>query len=173
MKRDRKNKCQYNNTCNLLPLDNGRCIKHQGLIKTKKEKNNHNPYGFKSEIEMREYIWETRVHKCFVSNEDLEEYAGTDFYPNLFAHILPKGKYPEFKLYINCVALTSPTVHNLFDNGSLKQLIAFEKETGCSFAPLFELEEILFNEYTKKISKKRYTRKIIGLYQNYKKNEKI
>ena len=172
MKSDRKNKCQYNKTCNLLPLSNGYCLQHQGSTKKKKEKNNHNPYGFKSEIEMREYIWETRVHKCFVTGEDLEEYVGTDFYPNLFAHILPKGKYPEFKLYINCVALTSPTVHNLFDNGSLKQIKDFEEETGFSFAALFELEKVLFNEYTKKFSKKRYPRKIISLYQNYKKNEK-
>jgi hypothetical protein len=129
-----------------------------------------NPYRFKGEWEMFQYIWDTRVHKCFVTGESLDRYEGTDLFPNLFAHILRKSLYKEFRLNINNISLVKPEVHHHFDNATLDSILKFEAQHKCSFRGLFELETILYNEYKKEFGTTTIKRKIIERYEGVKKD---
>jgi uncharacterized Rmd1/YagE family protein len=59
-------------------------------------------------------IWMDRPHVSEISNIQLNQYVPT-YYLNLFAHILPKGKYPEIRLLPENIMLLTPNEHYLFD----------------------------------------------------------
>jgi hypothetical protein len=89
-------------------------------------------------------IWTTRKHKSFVSGEDL----GSDGYPYHFAHVLPKGKYPDFRLLDRNIVLLTREEHTEWDQG-IRSTLRTMKE----WNKMFELEEQLKQEYKlKKLS---------------------
>ena len=52
-------------------------------------------------------IWETRTKVSYLSGRDLSR-TPDYLILNCFAHVLPKGKYPKFRLYSkNIIFLTS------------------------------------------------------------------
>lgn len=156
-------------TCKLIKIpDTKYCIYHQNLRGTAppvKEVDKYNIQGFKNENEMFKYIWETRPHVCQITGDKLDEYFDTDYWYNCFAHILPKREnaFPEFRLYINNVFLVIPDIHMLYDQGTLKQILEWEKNSGKSMEVMFELERVLTNEYSKNI-KRRKTRNLNQQY---------
>jgi hypothetical protein len=104
----------------------------------------------------------------------LDRFDGTGLATTMFAHVLRKSAFREFRLYINNIVLLSPdykgySIHHLFDNGSVDQIIKFEDETNKSFKILFQLEESLYNEYVLEFGSGVIKRKIIELYKNYRK----
>lgn len=82
-------------------------------------------------------IWNTRPRKSFISGENL----GSDGYPWMFAHVLPKKKYPEFRLLAENIVLLTQEEHFLFDNGVRSTL------TGKGWQKLFDLEHKLKELY--------------------------
>lgn len=130
------------------------CFHHKSMYPSKKTKevkavDKYNPQGFKSQVELFKHIWEDRIHTCYVTGEDLDKYNTPVHFLSIFAHVLSKAKakHPEFKLYSNNLVMVTPRVHELFDKGSLDQILKFERENACSFVILFELEADLLKEY--------------------------
>jgi hypothetical protein len=117
-------------------------------------------------IDIFDEIWHERERKCFVTGVDLSWAYGTYFYVNCFAHVLAKGKnkYPKYKRLKENIVLVTPSVHMLYDNGVFERIIEFEKNTGCSFRPLFELEKKLHERYVEEFEDRKPLRKITEKY---------
>lgn len=167
-KKEKKTKqtCRIN-SCQLFPLSNGYCFKHQNEEVSVPVKE-----GFKNQTELFNYVWDTRPHVCFVLDDDLNKYNGTTFFLSLFAHVLRKahGFFPEYKLKPENIVLLSPEVHSIFDNPTLESILKFEKENNCSLEPLFDLEKNILSEYNKEFKTKKILRKVVSLYYKNKEN---
>jgi hypothetical protein len=74
-------------------------------------------FGFKNELDMFEHIWEERPHKCEFTGESLERFYGTEYWFSCFLHLLPKGRFPLFKLHSENVRLGFPLFHTIVDQG--------------------------------------------------------
>jgi hypothetical protein len=94
-------------------------------------------------------IWYSSDRLSFLSGKPLDRYAGTDFFPNLFAHVLSKAqnKYPKFKLYANNIILLTPEEHTLFDHGTIEQREKYGKLNGCDWEKVYKLKDELIKEY--------------------------
>ena len=127
--------CKHN-TCTYPVFSHLYCSSHQylrtdsGYLKKQaaaKEKRYHPVkkvtrdlnFGFKGELDMFEHIWEDRSHICQFTGESLDQFYGTTLWVSCFAHILPKGKFPLFKLYAKNVELVYPTFHHIVDFGTI------------------------------------------------------
>lgn len=126
---------------------------------------------FKNQIELFKYCWEHRPHYCFVTGEKLDKFINSNLSLSMFAHVLSKRKYPEWRLYQNNIILLSPnfegsgySIHHLFDNGSLDEILKFEKLSGKSFRILFEFERKSHSLYSCEFKKILPERKIIDSY---------
>jgi len=75
-------------------------------------------FGFKNELEMFMNIWHDRSHICEFTGNNLEKYRGTHLFFSCFLHILPKGKFPLFKLNAENVVLGDPEFHRIVDAGT-------------------------------------------------------
>lgn len=122
----------------------GRCKKCSTSVTSPKKKQvKNNDYGFSSQQDMFEYIWEISNKKCFVSGQCLKHIYKTNKHFNMFAHVLPKGKYPKWKLNPHNIVLLHPDIHYLYDQGTEKQRL----ESGFNFNKLYKLKEIFLSEY--------------------------
>jgi hypothetical protein len=99
------------------------------------------------EYALFEAIWATRPHESFISGEPLDKYYGTDFWVNLFAHVLPKKNYPKFRLYDKNIVLLTPYEHQILDQGTEDQRRKYARECRCSWINLFDLKRKLIKEY--------------------------
>ena len=78
-------------------------------------------FGFKSQVDLFDHLWETRAHKCPYSGLSLAPFKDDpDMRRSCCAHILPKGKYPLFKLNEENVMLVHPIFHSIVDGGTLR-----------------------------------------------------
>ena len=75
-------------------------------------------FGFTGEADMFEKIWWNRKHVCEFTGENLERFYGTDLFYSCFMHILPKGRFPLFKLNAENVRLGFPEFHTIVDQGT-------------------------------------------------------
>lgn len=93
-------------------------------------------------------IWIERQHKSFLTGHNLDKYYGTDFYVNLFAHVLSKKKYPKFRLLKDNIVLLSPEEHMLFDQGTEEQRKKYQdKYVWVDWESLFSLRDQLIKKY--------------------------
>ena len=67
---------------------------------------------FTNQIQLFEYIWETRPHVSEVSGNRLP-YKGHPQWHWCFAHILSKGAYPSTRLIPENIILLTPEEHDL------------------------------------------------------------
>ncbi len=123
----------------------GYCQRHQYLRADKK------PRG---EMEIFIEIWDERAgrdgkHRSEISGRELDEFAGTDLFVNLFAHILSKGLYGFFRLRKDNIFMVHPREHALIDRGTKQQREAYEKEQDCLFKIFYERRELLKQQYKK------------------------
>jgi hypothetical protein len=99
------------------------------------------------ELVMFEIIWNSRMRVSYLSGKSLEHYYRTDFWINLFAHVLAKGRYPKFRLKMENVILLTPEEHFMFDQGYKELRDKYAKENGCDWQKVYDLEEKLRKEY--------------------------
>lgn len=85
-----------------------------------------------------EAIWNSRKHVSFIDENFLGNEAKTFF----FAHVLPKGKYPNFRLLDRNIVLLTQEQHHQFDFMPRSEIINHPQ-----WQKLFELEEKLKSEY--------------------------
>lgn len=70
---------------------------------------------------------------------------------SMFAHVLPKGNYPELRLHPLNIILLTPEEHHLWDQGSFKEQEEYEKaHPGARFELLDNYRKWLYNSLVKK-----------------------
>ena len=101
------------------------------------------------EAELYKAIWDSREHKSFLSGKPINLVEGSNFWFNVFAHVLAKGKakYPKFKLYSKNIVMLTPEEHNLLDHCSSDEREKYAKRTGCDWNKIYNLAEELKEEY--------------------------
>ena len=88
--------CQHEG-CSFPIWSHGYCKFHQ------RDRADYKPYKFKQreptgEMDVFKAIWDERPHVSEISGKPLDKYEGTEFFPNLFMHILDKKNYPKYRL---------------------------------------------------------------------------
>ncbi len=179
MKKTKDNDICEHPSCSIYKAPESKlCFFHRHLSTDKKPKviDKFNPEGFKSQIDLFKYLWSNHKRRCFVTGQKLDKFDRSVHFLSIFAHILRKSAFKEFRLYTNNIVFLSPdfegkSVHHLYDNGTLDQILKFEEETGKSFRTLFELEDLRYNEYKKEFGRGSLKRKIVGRYLSVIKNK--
>lgn len=92
-------------------------------------------------------VWSERPHKSEISGKPLDKYEGTEFFPNVFMHILDKKNYPRYRLSKDNLWLGTPWEHVLIDQGTQEQRKKYEQECDCSFQAFYVKREQLKIEY--------------------------
>jgi hypothetical protein len=93
-----------------------------------------------------ESLWETRAKVSFLSGKDLSRTP--DFLMlNIFAHVLPKGKYPKYRLNTKNIIFLDPDEHYLLDFGTEDQRQKYAEENNCDWDCIYNLAEKLKKEY--------------------------
>jgi hypothetical protein len=171
MKKTKDKDCCEAGSCGLYKAPGSRyCFSHRGMYPEKKVKvveiDKFNTENFTSQIELFKYKWDNSTKRCYVTGECLKKYEGGSKFLNLFAHVLRKSAFKEFRLYPNNIVLLSPEIHTMFDNAVLSNIKKFEEETNKHFDTLFELEELRYNEYAREFGRGTPIRKIIDRYNS-------
>ena len=144
--------CKYDG-CNLPRFSGGYCKRHLYMVEKYKKMADKQYFrsstplsprkGYKipkvskkrskelksySQIDMFREIWNEmpKPRVCPVSGMMLDHYEGKDNFHWLFAHVLPKGKYPKAKLDKENIVVVHPKVHTLFDQGAEEQRAKFD-----------------------------------------------
>lgn len=76
-----------------------------------------------SQVDLFNEIWNEMPSPriCPITRLNLDAYKGTDYWYSCFAHVLPKGKYPEGKLSKENILVIHPKAHRLIDQGTQKE----------------------------------------------------
>jgi 5-methylcytosine-specific restriction endonuclease McrA len=69
---------------------------------------------------------------------------GCNFFWSQFAHVLPKDRYPKFKLKLENIVLLTPAEHRMYDHGTEKER---KKHPECDWRKLDALKQQLKREY--------------------------
>jgi hypothetical protein len=128
--------------------------KQKKVNQNSKTKTINDDFGFMSQKEMFSYIWDNLPlidgHKrCWISDAPLMPEGHYLFY-NQFAHVLPKGKYPLFKLNPENIVVILPEIHYLYDMGTEEQRM----NSGYNFNKLYDLKVKMFIEYNNHLKNK-------------------
>jgi hypothetical protein len=99
------------------------------------------------ELKLFVKIWKTRERVSFLTGKRLTNEIGTSFWFNLFAHLIPKGKYGNFRLREDNIILLTPNEHYLLDFGTEDQRNRYALENGCNWDKVYCLQEDLKKEY--------------------------
>jgi len=100
-------------------------------------------FGFRTQREMFEHIWNTRPHICLFTGSNL------DLVPKyqwswIFMHILRKGSYPMFKYNTDNIVLGHPNFHLAADNFTEEERT---KHPTWNFDLFFQMQEQKKQEY--------------------------
>jgi len=123
----------------------------QKPIRKVSDRERHIPKGpevftkYNNQNELFRHIWMNRPHVSELSNHDIHDHRKTDFWYNLFAHILPKGDFPLFRLKEENIVLLTPYEHTLLDHGTKAQRDKYSSQWGA----LKTTAERLHEEYRK------------------------
>ena len=140
--------CQHEG-CSWPVWSSGFCKFHQ------RDRADFKPYKFKQrkptgEMDVFLEAWSERPHKSEISGKPLDKYEGTEFFPNLFAHICDKKNYPKFRLNKDNLFFVTPWEHILIDQGTREQRLKYERECDCSFQEFYVRREQLKQEYNER-----------------------
>lgn len=106
-----------------------------------------------SQIDIFHEIWDERPHKSEISGQDLDWICeGTDLWRSCFAHLLPKGKYPQYRNNKANILLLEPIEHSLIDMGTQDQRDEYFKEklaegVFVDWSRFYSLQEQLKKKY--------------------------
>lgn len=120
-----------------------KCYRPPGKRLQSKQKKDKPAYGFDSQKSLFIALWVRSDKKCMISGRPLQEFWDTERFWSCFAHVLPKGAYPNYKLNPENIWIVHPDIHALYDQGTEKQ----REESGYDFAPLFAYKEALKQKY--------------------------
>lgn len=118
----KKDKCSVLG-CSLFPSSNGKCFKHQNEEKLKQEQ----PL-FKNQMEIFNYLWDTKPHISEISERKLTSQRGSLLWRCYFMHVLPKGKFPKSKFDPNNFLLGHQEEHTLIDQGTEEQRKKYKEQ---------------------------------------------
>jgi len=99
--------------------------------------------GKMKELDLFKEIWLERIHYSELTGKPLSFYQ----WHSQFAHILPKGKYPEARLDKENIILLTPEEHSLYDAGTEDQRIRYAQKNGTSWDKLYKKRDKLKNKY--------------------------
>ena len=96
-------------------------------------------------------IWQERKHVSFLSDQPLDQWYGTEFYVNMFAHVLPKRKnaYHHFRLEKDNIILLTPEEHWLYDHSTEEKRTTYANLMKCDWNKVFKLRTELILRYNK------------------------
>ena len=128
------------------------CQKHYNDLQRekyiqKKHQKIPNNSPFSSEVELFEYLWATPPQKSFLTGEPIKISRDNDLWYSIFAHVLPKGKYPQFRLMTWNIVFLNPcrkdgrSEHHAFDQMSKSDRERFLPN--CDWEKLYKYEEKL------------------------------
>lgn len=93
-------------------------------------------------------LWTYMNKKSYVSNLWLRDFYAGPYFLNVFAHVLPKKKYPYFRYYLRNIVLLTPSEHVLYDHGTIEQRETYAKTVKTAdWTRLGVLKESLLGEY--------------------------
>ena len=75
-----------------------------------------------SESQLFYDIWEERPHVCYLTFREINFPKGSPLWFSCFAHVLPKGRFKEFKYLKDNIILVLPEVHYAMDMGTKDSL---------------------------------------------------
>lgn len=97
-------------------------------------------------------IYNERELKSFITERPIIYKPYDSRFVNCFAHVLPKSKYPKFRLNKNNIVLLTPYEHYLYDYGCRDQKLNYavyadKRGYDCDWNKLLELREELKSQY--------------------------
>jgi len=129
-------------SCNNPIFSKGYCKFHQYLRKdVKVYQYKKKPTGEKA---LFEEIWDERPRVSFLSGKEL------DFSVSIFAHVLNKKDFSNYRLNKENIILLTPDEHFLLDMGTAAQREKYGIVNGCSYEKIDALKELLKQSYGKK-----------------------
>jgi len=79
-------------------------------------------WGFKSQVDLFNHLWDSYPHYCWYTGKSLVKFRDNkDMRYRCCAHIIPKGKFPLFKLNEENVRLVHPDFHRIVDQGTQEE----------------------------------------------------
>jgi hypothetical protein len=98
-------------------------------------------------------IWGSRPHKSELSRQPLDQFKNTQYFVWLFAHILPKGQFPMFKLEEENILLISPEEHRLIDFGTCDERMEYNEVANykCNWDVFYQRKEYLKVKYNERL----------------------
>lgn len=97
------------------------------------------------ERELFKSVWENRAHVSELSGHKLGEPV-----VSMFAHLLPKGLYPRFRLREDNIILLTPHEHYLLDFGTEEMREVYTEKYGCDWGVVYDKIEKLKIEYNER-----------------------
>lgn len=95
------------------------------------------------ELKLFRLIWTTFKHRSLISEEIIPH-----FKPHFFAHVLSKGQYPHFRLYLRNVCLLTEEEHRLYDFGTIEKQIQYSQRVpSAKWDVINVLKSNLMDEY--------------------------
>jgi hypothetical protein len=123
--------------------------------KARKQQKISNNSPFSSEVELFEYLWATTPQKSFLTGEAIKISRDNDLWYSIFAHVLPKGKYPQFRLmpwnivFLNPCRKDGRSEHHAFDQMAKSDRERFLPD--CNWNKLEKYKMKLLRKYVIKL----------------------
>ena len=112
-------------------------------------------WGYKSQKEMFIVLWGNHLifNKnivCPYTGEVLNGYYDTILWTSCFAHVLPKGKYPYWRLNPSNIRIVYPEFHKIIDQGRFSDRLKHPEWKWDEWDKLVELKKNEYEEFIKK-----------------------
>lgn len=121
------------------------CLYHNEKRKADGKKKRTYKRRVTGEGELFKEIWAEREHRSFVSGVRLKY-----FDVSCFAHLIPKGSYPAYRLRKENIILLTPDEHHKFDHAS------HEIKDDPKWKKVFEMVEELKRKYNEEFKIKKF-----------------
>lgn len=97
-------------------------------------------------------LWNASNKKSVISGRDLSNLeVDSNLWRCCFAHVLPKGKYPLYRLNKNNVLIVAPEEHSLLDQGTVEQREKYKQKW---FSKGYEVKWEVFYDLKEELKKK-------------------
>ena len=108
-------------------------------------------FGYKSEAEMFFDLWNKAKEKgdiiCPFTKRRLNHLQNTRFIYNCFAHILPKGRFPYWKLNPDNIRIVFPEFHRIVDRGTTKDRSMYPEWNFEAWDKLYEEKKKEYEQF--------------------------